>query len=276
MVTQRSSGWYDDPRDENLLRYWDGVVWTEHVANKRPLPPQGPLTEPAGDASAQQWAQYQAQQGGFGQGQRRSDRLEGGGAGRPGDARLSGWWRRVGAFIVDTILVGLVCLPFTLWRMSGSIDQFEAWQAQVAQALSSGGGLPDLPAQVLLDVGTIALVQTLVYVLLDAFFLSRTGVTPGRRLLGIRVRPLGADAPVPFALGVRRGLIKNVSNLVSGVPFLSLFAFGFQVADYLWPLRDRGNQSLHDKATGTEVVICGPLRGPGRQTAQRSEGGPSR
>ena len=26
------SGWYDDPNDADLLRYWDGVVWTSHVA----------------------------------------------------------------------------------------------------------------------------------------------------------------------------------------------------------------------------------------------------
>ena len=29
------SGWYDDPNDAGLLRYWDGVVWTSHVAPKK-------------------------------------------------------------------------------------------------------------------------------------------------------------------------------------------------------------------------------------------------
>lgn len=28
------AGWYDDPRDESRLRYWDGDVWTEHVLAK--------------------------------------------------------------------------------------------------------------------------------------------------------------------------------------------------------------------------------------------------
>ncbi|MBO3181743.1 DUF2510 domain-containing protein, partial [Dermatophilus congolensis] len=27
----RPSGWYDDPDDPELLRYWDGVLWTEHT-----------------------------------------------------------------------------------------------------------------------------------------------------------------------------------------------------------------------------------------------------
>ncbi|MBO3138051.1 DUF2510 domain-containing protein, partial [Dermatophilus congolensis] len=32
----RPSGWYDDPDDPELLRYWDGVLWTEHTALRRP------------------------------------------------------------------------------------------------------------------------------------------------------------------------------------------------------------------------------------------------
>jgi uncharacterized RDD family membrane protein YckC len=31
----RDAGWYDDPQDANLLRYWDGVVWTEHTSPKQ-------------------------------------------------------------------------------------------------------------------------------------------------------------------------------------------------------------------------------------------------
>lgn len=276
MVTQRRSGWYDDPHDENLLRYWDGVVWTEHVANKRPVQPPSSITEPAGSATAQQWSQYQAQQGGFGDSRRSFDRPGGGGHAGDGRTQFSGWWRRAGAMIVDLILVGLVCTPFTLWRLSGSMGQLEAWQAQVMQALSSGATLPEPPAQALLHVGTVTLVQTLVYVLLDAFFLSRTGVTPGRRLTGIRVRPVGVDAPVQFAAGLRRSMIKNVANILSGVPFLSLFAFGFQVADYLWPLRDPGRQSWHDKACGTEVVRGRPLRGPQQEPRNGPEAGSPR
>ena len=41
---------------------------------------------------------------------------------------------------------------------------------------------------------------------------------------------------------------------------LSTIAGIFQIVDYLWPLHDRGRQSLHDKAAGTEVVRAGPLR----------------
>lgn len=44
------AGWHDDPEGSGRLRYWDGIGWTEHYADKpgaaasEPVPPQ---TEPA-------------------------------------------------------------------------------------------------------------------------------------------------------------------------------------------------------------------------------------
>ncbi len=31
-TTLPPAGWYDDPRDEARLRYWDGTTWTDHTA----------------------------------------------------------------------------------------------------------------------------------------------------------------------------------------------------------------------------------------------------
>lgn len=253
MVEQRPSGWYDDPQDDDNLRYWDGVMWTEHVASKRSQYQPGPISEPAAGASAQQWAAYQQQQGYAGQAPQ--DRRTGGvEAGTGSDARLAGWWRRVGAMIVDTLLVGLVSLPITLPRISSSSDAIDAWFTQVMAAAEAGTTAPLVPESILADLAFVGLVQTVVYIALEVFLLSRWGVTPGRRLTGIRVRPVGVDEPVPLAVGLRRTIVKTISNLLSGVPLLSSVSFMFQMADYLWPLPDKGNQSLHDKVGGTEVV----------------------
>ena len=280
-MEQRPSGWYDDPNDDDLLRYWDGVVWTEHVANKRPS--YGVVNEPAAGDSAQQWSAYQAQQGrqgphdearrghagfpGFGSGPGVSGAQTGRRSARGVDRvaqdgmPLSGWWRRVGALIVDWVLVGFLCLPFALPRIAASSDQLNAYWQQAMEAAANGATVaPQPPEQLVGDIAMISLVQTVVYLLLDAYLLSRSGVTPGRRLTGIRVRPVGREETVPMAIGLRRSVIKNVSNLFGGVVLLSTIAGIFQIVDYLWPLHDRGRQSLHDKAAGTEVVRAGPLR----------------
>jgi len=45
------AGWYDDPADRRLVRWWNGIAWTEHTAEKpgtgaegadaSPSPPDG-------------------------------------------------------------------------------------------------------------------------------------------------------------------------------------------------------------------------------------------
>jgi uncharacterized RDD family membrane protein YckC len=46
-MSQQPSGWYDDPSNPEMLRYWDGVMWTSHTAPKRsPTLPQGSGTLP--------------------------------------------------------------------------------------------------------------------------------------------------------------------------------------------------------------------------------------
>lgn len=39
-MTATPAGWYPDPNDGSLQRYWDGSLWTEHTA---PLPPRLPV-----------------------------------------------------------------------------------------------------------------------------------------------------------------------------------------------------------------------------------------
>ncbi|MGA8977848.1 MAG: DUF2510 domain-containing protein, partial [Pedococcus sp.] len=31
MTTPTRAGWFDDPEDDQQLRYFDGVVWTKHT-----------------------------------------------------------------------------------------------------------------------------------------------------------------------------------------------------------------------------------------------------
>lgn len=29
------AGWYDDPTDPTLLRWWDGLTWADHICSKQ-------------------------------------------------------------------------------------------------------------------------------------------------------------------------------------------------------------------------------------------------
>ena len=58
-MTPTSPGWYDDPHQADQLRYFDGIVWTAHVAPRRtreaapaPIVP-APPTAPGGEPGAQ-------------------------------------------------------------------------------------------------------------------------------------------------------------------------------------------------------------------------------
>ncbi|MDO5710362.1 MAG: RDD family protein, partial [Micrococcales bacterium] len=273
-MAQRPSGWYDDPDSPDLLRYWDGVVWTEHVTSRRPTPPPSAsrpaINEPAAGGSTQQWAEYQARQAfgertgapagaGRSRGAGRLDDPTGASAagrrGRGDGSVLAGWWRRVGAFYIDTLLVSLVCLPLTWSRYQAiSIEMDGVLEAITKATVAGSAAQPQISPQLISDATFIGVVQTVVYILLEVFLLTRRGVTPGRFVTRIRVRRVGADERLDVATAARRTLVKNVSNLLGGVPLVSLLASAFQIVDFLWPLRDPGRQALHDKVASSEVV----------------------
>ncbi|KQO98681.1 DUF2510 domain-containing protein [Leifsonia sp. Leaf264] len=46
------AGWYDDPSDQTIQRYWDGAAWTTHTAPKTaPAPPAATQVIPAAPAA---------------------------------------------------------------------------------------------------------------------------------------------------------------------------------------------------------------------------------
>ena len=53
------SGWYVDPGDESVLRYWDGARWTEHTM-PQPAPTPGPAPTAAAEPARGAWAAPEA------------------------------------------------------------------------------------------------------------------------------------------------------------------------------------------------------------------------
>lgn len=83
----QQAGWYDDPQDEQNLRYWDGVQWSNHTA-----PKQKPNLEQAGQTRAPEvgGVDQTGQQQGWGQ------QAPGQGYGQQGGQGQSGWGQQQG------------------------------------------------------------------------------------------------------------------------------------------------------------------------------------
>jgi len=271
------SGWYDDPQDPSQLRYWDGVSWSSHVTPKvsptvqdstigmpygvapaaqRPQAPgsqgaQGAPAAPGQRGPAQQWPQggpmpAYGQQLGWQSNQ----------ATTPDGVVLSGWWKRVLARIIDNIIVSIVALPLTFAPMKQAVTVLQDYVQQVVNAVDAGSStmpaLPDGLSGPILQISVTMLILNLVY---EIAFLTRTGATPGKRVVGISVRLRDKPGPPPLDAVLKRTAVKQGGDIAGLVPVLGFFGSLFSTVDVLWPLWDVKKQAIHDKAGATNVVV---------------------
>ena len=146
---------------------------------------------------------------------------------------LSGWWRRVGASLLDTLFrLVLAGLAFGLLI-----------------AADEAGGVVD-------TIGTVVFAPAVLVVYLGyAPCLvrrpgDRNGQTWGKQLTGIRAirddgAPYAAGTATMRELVIKDGLFGLVSAIAFSIPFL---------LDSLWPLWDESNRALHDMLAHSHVV----------------------
>ena len=140
----------------------------------------------------------------------------------------AGFWRRLGAMLVDSILLsigaGLVLLALqSVIHVAGRASGASAERAELAAML--------VPTLVILPL-------YLVY--FAAFESSGSGATPGKRALGIAVTDVQGGR-----LGFGQALARNAAKLVSAFTFY----IGFLMAAFT-----ARKQALHDMMTGCLVV----------------------
>jgi uncharacterized RDD family membrane protein YckC len=152
---------------------------------------------------------------------------------------LSGWWRRVGAAVVDGLIVGIggvallvaITAPFSVGFFAG--DEFGVASLIVGFLLAS------------VCVSIVALLYA------PAMMARTNGKTLGRMATGIRVVRANGG-PMTFAFAMLREVA--VKALLFGVA--SSLTFGLaSLLDVLWPLWDEENRALHDYIVNTRVVL---------------------
>ncbi|MBI5309995.1 MAG: RDD family protein [Actinobacteria bacterium] len=153
---------------------------------------------------------------------------------------LSGWWRRVGATLIDGLLIGVAAS--ILSAIFGGFND--------SDLAASGDG-----ASFYFDYNGIGiLINIVVYIALVPLIMSRTdGRTVGKMATGIRVvREDGEPVDFGFAL-IREIAIKYFLFGVLAIFTLYIATF----ANYLWPLWDDQHRALHDKLAKSRVVRVG-------------------
>ena len=274
-------GWYDDPDDPTLLRYYDGVIWTDHTTQRHsPTADASTIGRapnvPAADARVG-WPQQTSTQPGSGQwpgqgswpGSQAPGARPGGAYGPswgeprgvlPDGAVLAEWWRRLVARILDTLIVGVITLVVAIpWW--GDVLRVMADFLEQAGTAGAPVDTTDFAADLstaLVPVTLVSLVVTLVY---EVVFLAWRSATPGKMVLGTVVRRTGAAGPIGLATALRRQLISIVTALMAFLPFLNILASVLNILDPAWLLWDPRRQALHDKVADTLVVLKNPAAG---------------
>jgi uncharacterized RDD family membrane protein YckC len=165
-----------------------------------------------------------------------------GGFGAPANLQghvLSGWWRRVGAQLIDGLIIGL-----------GALLLFFGFSAvfSVGFAAGEGAGYASLVLGLILWFFSVAVIAMLYA---PAMMARTNGRTLGRVATGIRV--IRADgSPVTFGFAMVREVL--VKSLLLGL--LSSLTLGLaHLLDVLWPLWDEENRALHDFVVNTRTII---------------------
>ena len=270
--------------DASLERYWDGWQWSRNTrpnekAPGRTPPPVYPpqAQQPYGQQPyGQQPQQYPGQQypgqqypGQQYPGQQYPGQQYPGQqypaqpyAVPPGKAvaltadgvRLSGWWWRVLAILIDGLIVGVVAALLVAPLYLRFFEQLADWINRAMVAQQQGLPLPPQPApESLMSMGDTLIITAVAVAVEMAYviaFLRWKQATPGKLICGLRVVPVDQGrftGPLPWNMIIVRALVWVL-------PTISIYLVVFRLIDALFPLWQPKRQALHDLAAKTQVV----------------------
>jgi uncharacterized RDD family membrane protein YckC len=163
--------------------------------DNRYAPPRAPVSDAAGDASEQE---------------------------------LAGRGTRLGAWVLDSFILGFAISPYAI--------RTDYWSRAVQGQVDMG------------DLLQLSLVTLIAFLVVQGYLLHRYGQTIGKRLLGIRIVSAFDGQLLP--LGKIFGLRYVPIQLASVIPVIGTI---LPIADVLFIFRE-DRRCLHDLIAGTKVV----------------------
>jgi uncharacterized RDD family membrane protein YckC len=158
------------------------------------------------------------------------------------DLEYVGFWPRVWASIIDSLLVSVILLP-----LLSKIFGLEKSADDLLGLLSQGGG--DILPNLLLPNGALDFVVSWVLPAIAVIiFWKYRQATPGKMAISARI----VDAQTGSAPTTQQLIVRYLGYFVSTIPF----GLGL-----LWVAFDPRKQGWHDKMAGT-VVVRPRHRGP--------------
>ncbi|WP_067455825.1 RDD family protein [Actinomadura macra] len=189
------------------------------------------------------------------------------GHGGPAD-HLAGRWARLGAGLLDGLIIGAVSLPFLLQAIRW--DRLE--EISESGETASASDMYDIP-RLLVGYAIAFVLGFTYYTVLHA----RWGQTVGKRAAGIRLVRASDQAAVSWGQSAaRQGFVYLITI---GTAFLNLLgpAGGLVgivgLLDNAWILWDPRRQALHDKVAGT-IVVKAPAWAPNPYAKRPVQGDP--
>lgn len=176
---------------------------------------------------------YPAQPGGYGY------VPPGAGYGGLGPQAYASWIARVGAFLIDRLIIGIPAgICYGLGFAVGSKDM-DCTTVQTSTSYSSEctGGLSGGGIALVLAGALIAIAGGLYFLYLE----GTTGQTPGKKLTGIKLIRETDGATLGFGMA----FVRQLCHFVDGLPCY----LGF-----LWPIWDAKRQTFADKIISSVVV----------------------
>ena len=153
--------------------------------------------------------------------------------------RLAGWWSRVGAQLLDLLIV---------WLPGGALI------GGLAAGADSASGSAETTLLVLTIVASFLVIAAHLFYapLLMRRRGRHNGQSLGKQATGIRVIRADGD-PMRFAdAALRQIVFKSFGGIVAST-FIPLFPW---ILNYLWPTWDEQHRALHDLAADTRVVAA--------------------
>jgi len=221
-------GWYADPNSPPGyapgVRWWDGQKWTDAAY------PSVQATVPPGASSKER---------------------------TPDGEPLAGWGIRFAAYLIDAILVSIVAAIIAAPFVAKIVDAYGDLFREAIRASETGSARPnqmDVYGEIWLPLLGFAAVSIVLNFIYQVGFLRWRAATPGKLMLGLRVRLRERPGALAWDTILRRWVSQFGPNVLSLIPVLGLIAGLYPWVDGLWPLWDERRQALHDKFARTNVV----------------------